>query len=120
MTIDDWNAIEKDEETNSIAIDGDLVTEIDGVAFLVQREGEQNNIVCKRIKKSTRPIIQTFETFRAFLQENKIQFIRIEGISHKYRMLELMRKTAPEDANYVLHKSQSEETKHQVYYVKTY
>lgn len=120
MKIEEWNAIEKDEETDVIAIDGDLITEIDGVAFLVQRKGNGNNVICKRIKKSTRPLIQTFETFRTFLQENNIQYIRIEGATHKYTMLELMRKTAPKEANYVLHREQSEETGHTVYYVKTY
>lgn len=120
MSIEEWNAIEKDEETDAEAVDGDLCTVIDGVAFLVQRKENGNNVICKRIKQNTKPLIQTFETFRAFLQENEIQYIRIEGISHKYTMLELMRKTAPKDANYVLHREQSEETGHTVYYVKTY
>ena len=120
MKIEEWNAIPKDNETDSIAIDGDLVTEIDGIAFLVQRKNDFNNIVCKRIRSSKTPITYTFETFRAFLQENNIQYIRIEGISHKYTMLELLRKTAPKDANYIKHSEQSKETGHTVYYVKTY
>ena len=121
MKIEEWNAIEKDPNTDSLAIDGDLVTEIDGVAFLIQRKDEGNNVICKRIRPGTKTILQTFEEFRAFCQSNGVQYIRIEGAGkHKYTLLELMRKYAPKEANYVLHKQQTEETGNKVYYVKTY
>ena len=120
MKIEEWNAIPKDEETDVIAIDGDLVTEIDGVAFLIQRKGNGNNVVCKRVSPSTTSIVRTFRTFCLWCKENNVQYIRVEGATHKYRMLELVKRICDEGANYVLHKQQTQETGHTVYYVKTY
>ena len=51
MKIEEWNTIPKDSETDSIAIDGDLVTEIDGIAFLVQRKNNFNNTKNKVLTK---------------------------------------------------------------------
>ena len=120
MKIEEWNAIEKDEETQAQAEEGDIVTVIDGVAFLIQRKNDFNNVVCKRIEESNTPITDTFITFRAFCVEHKVQYIRIEGISHKYRMLMLCLRKCPECVTVVLHKKQSEETGHTIWYVKTY
>ena len=43
MKIEEWNAIPKDEETQVIAVEGDICTTIDGVAFLIQRKNNWNN-----------------------------------------------------------------------------
>lgn len=120
MKIEEWNAIEKDEETDAEAVEGDLCTVIDGVAFLIQRRGDGNNVICKRVEPSDISIVKTFKTFTLWCKDNGIQYVRVEGISHKYRMLELVKRICDNGANYVLHREQSEETGHTVYYVKTY
>ena len=121
MKIEEWNAIEKDSETDAIAIDGDLCTEIDGIAFLVQRKNDYNNIVCYRVKKSTQSLLKTFFAFRSFLEENHIQFIRVEGgHSHTYNILKIMQRTAPSSCGLIHHDEQSRELNRVVYYVKTY
>ena len=121
MKTEEWNAIPKDNETDANAVDGDLITEIDGVAFLVQRENDWNNVVCIRTRKPTQSLLKTFHTFRAFLQQNSIQYIRIEGgHSHTYNILKIMQKTAPKYCGLVKHEEQSKELNRIVYYVKTY
>ncbi len=120
MKIEEWNAITKDTETQADAEEGDLCTVIDGVAFLIQRRNDFNNVVCKRIEENKTPITKTFVTFRAFCVEHQIQYLRIEGISHKYKMLKLCLRECPECVNVVQHLKQSEETGHTIWYVKTY
>lgn len=123
MKIEEWNAITKDAETNVVAIDGDLCTEIDGVAFLIQRKNNWNNVVCIRTAPSNISIVRTFETFRAYCQKNDIQYFRVEGISHTYKMLNLVcrlgRKNGA-DCNVVFHKTESAEYDRHIWYVKSY
>jgi len=123
MSIEEWNAIEKDEETDVIAIDGDLVTEIDGVAFLIQRKNNWNNVVCIRTAPSKTNILQTFEKFRSFCEHNEIQYFRVEGISHTYKMLYLVSRLGQKsgaDCNVIFHKQESAEYDRHIYYVKAY
>ena len=82
LTIEQWNMIPKDEETQTEAVEGDTALLINGVAFLIQRKNNWNNVVCIRLEPSKINIVQTFETFRAFCQKNDIQYFRVEGISH--------------------------------------
>ena len=123
LTLEQWNIIPKDEETDVKAIEGDTSILINGVAFLIQRKNDWNNVVCIRVEPSKINIVKTFETFRAFCAEHKIQYFRIEGISHAYRMLYLVcrmgRKTGA-DCDVVYHHKESEEYKHHIYYVKAY
>ena len=121
MKIEEWNAIPKDKETDAAALENDLCTLIDGVAFLIQRKGNINNIICKRIEKSSEPLIKTFFKFRIFCKQNAIQYIRVEGgNTHTYNILKLMRKTAPSSCGLVKAEKESEELNKVVYYVKTY
>ena len=121
MKTDDWNKIPKDEETDVLAEEGDLCTYIDGVAFLIQRKNNWNNVVCIRLKPSKINIVQTFETFRAFCQKNDIQYFRVEGISHTYRMLYLVcrlgRKNGA-DCDVRYHATESEEYDRPIHDVK--
>ncbi len=123
MKIEEWNAIPKDEETNVTAEEGDLCTYIDGVAFLIQRKNNWNNVVCIRLEPSTINIVQTFETFRAFCEKNEIQYFRVEGISHTYRMLYLVcrlgRKNGAE-CDVIYHATESTAYDRHIYYVKAY
>lgn len=123
MKIEEWNAIPKDEETNVTAEEGDLCTYIDGIAFLIQRKNNWNNVVCIRLEPSKINIVQTFETFRAFCQKNDIQYFRVEGISHTYRMLYLVcrlgRKNGAE-CDVIYHATESAVYDRHIYYVKAY
>ena len=123
MKIEEWNEIPKDEETNVTAEEGDLCTYIDGVAFLIQRKNNWNNVVCIRLKPSKINIVQTFETFRAFCEKNELQYFRVEGISHTYRMLYLVcrlgRKNGAE-CDVIYHATESAAYDRHIYYVKAY
>ena len=118
-----WNSLKKNEDTDVTAIEGDTVCYIDGIAFLIQRKNNWNNVVCIRLKPSKINIVQTFETFRAFCQKNDIQYFRVEGISHTYRMLYLVcrlgRKNGA-DCDVRYHATESAEYDRHIYYVKAY
>lgn len=121
LTIEQWNMIPKDEETQVDAVEGDTALLINGVAFLIQRKNNWNNVVCIRLKPSKINIVQTFETFRAFCQKNDIQYLRIEGHGkHHYKMLNLLIKYAPEGAGVVYAEEESKEYESNIWYVKTY
>lgn len=123
MTIDEWNAIPKDEETQVTAETGDSCVMIDGVAFLVQRKNNWNNVVCIRVEPSKESILQTFERFRAWCEAHMIQFFRVEGISHTYKMLYLvcrLGRKAGSECDVIFHKTESAEYDRHIYYVKAY
>ena len=125
MKIEEWNALEKTADTECIAAPDDLCTVIDGVAFLIQRKNEWNNVICQRIDKTNkRSLIKTFNRFRIFCHKNKIRYIRVAGgvedKSHAYSILKLMQRTSPKSCGLVLHKKESEELGINVFYVKTY
>ena len=123
MKIEEWNEIAKDEETDVKAVEGDLCTEIDGVAFLIQRKNNWNNVVCIRTAPSKTNILQTFEKFRSFCEHNEIQYFRVEGISHTYKMLYLVSRLGQKsgaDCNVIFHKQESAEYDRHIYYVKAY
>lgn len=118
MKIEEWNAITKDEETQVIAEEGDLCTVIDGVAFLVQRRNDFNNIVCIRIEENRNSILTTFCNFREWCKENELQFVRVEGISHTYKMLYLVARRC--NCNVVYDMKESKEYNSHIYYIKVY
>ena len=123
MKIEEWNAIPKDEETDVMAEEGDLVTEIDGVAFLIQRKNNWNNVVCIRTAPQTQSILKTFCNFRQFCEDNKIQYFRVEGGRHKYKMLYLVSREGQKegkDCNVVFYPAESAEYDRYIYYVKAY
>lgn len=120
MTINEWNAIPKDEETQVVAVEGDVCILIDGVAFLIQRKNDWNNVVCIRVGKCKTNILRTFNSFRDWCETLKIQYIRVEGISHTYKMLYLAQRLAPKSCNVLPALEESKEFGTHIYYVKTY
>jgi hypothetical protein len=116
-----WNNLKKNEDTDVIAIEGDVVCHISGIAFLIQRQNDGNNVVCWKVKTTKKDLVSIFAAFRAFCQKNEIQYLRIEGHGkHHYKMLNLLIKYAPEGAGVVYAEEESKEYKSNIWYVKTY
>ena len=120
-SIEWWNSLKKNEDTDVIAIEGDIVCYISGIAFLIQRKNNGNNIVCWKVKTTKKDLVSIFAAFRAFCQKNKIQYLRIEGHGkHHYKMLNLLYKYSPEGAGLAYAVEESKECKSNIWYVKTY
>ena len=120
-SIEWWNSLKKNEDTDVIAIEGDTVVYISGIAFLIQRKNDFNNVVCWKVKTTKKDLVSIFAAFRAFCQKNDIQYLRIEGHGkHHYKMLNLLYKYSPEGAGLVYAEKESEEKKRYIWYVKTY
>ena len=123
LTIEQWNIIPKDEETEVTAIEGDTALLINGVAFLIQIKNDWNNVVCIRLKPSKINIVRTFDSFRSWCALHGIQYFRVEGISHAYKMLYLVCRLGQKngaDCNVIFHKQESAEYDRHIYYVKAY
>ena len=122
-SIEWWNSLPKNEDTDVTAIEGDIVVLISGIAFLIQRQNDGNNVVCWKVKTTRKDLVSIFSTFRAFCQKNDIQYFRVEGISHTYRMLYLVcrlgRKNGA-DCDVRYHATESAEYDRHIYYVKAY
>lgn len=96
--IDFWNNYEKpNDEVTAIAIPGDLVVEIGGVLYLVQRKNEMNNIVCFRIEESDMSILTSFIILRKWLIAQNIIYIRVEGTTKRYNFLKRLNVAAGYD-----------------------
>jgi hypothetical protein len=120
-SIEWWNSLKKNEDTDVIAIEGDTVVYISGIAFLIQRQNDGNNVVCWKVKTTKKDLVSIFSTFRVFCQKNKIQYLRIEGHGkHHYKMLNLLYKYSPEGAGLAYAVEESKECKSNIWYVKTY
>ena len=120
-SIEWWNSLKKNEDTDVTAIEGDTVVYISGIAFLIQRKNDFNNVVCWKVKTTKKDLISIFSTFRAFCQKNDIQYLRIEGHGkHHYKMLNLLYKNSPEGAGLAYAVEESKEYKSNIWYVKTY
>ena len=120
-SIEWWNSLKKNDDTDVIAIEGDTVVYISGIAFLIQRQNDGNNVVCWKVKTTKKDLVSIFAAFRAFCQKNGIQYLRIEGHGkHHYKMLNLLLKYAPEGAGVVYAEEESKEYESNIWYVKTY
>ena len=120
-SIEWWNSLKKNEDTDVTAIEGDTVVYISGIAFLIQRQNDGNNVVCWKVKTTKKDLVSIFAAFRAFCQKNGIQYLRIEGHGkHHYKMLNLLIKYAPESAGVVYAEEESKEYESNIWYVKTY
>ena len=120
-SIEWWNSLKKNEDTDVTAIEGDVVCYISGIAFLIQRKNNGNNVVCWKVKTTKKDLVSIFSAFRAFCQKNKIQYLRIEGHGkHHYKMLNLLYKYSPEGAGLAYAVEESKECKSNIWYVKTY
>ena len=119
--IDWWNNLPKDKDTNVVAVEGDNVVYIDGIAFLIQRKNEWNNVVCWKVKTTKKDLVSIFAAFRAWCQKKQIQYIRVEGIGkHHYKMLYLVLRRSPETTNIVYNPTESAEYDRHIWYVKVY
>ena len=120
-SIEWWNSLKKNDDTDVTAIEGDTVVYISGIAFLIQRKNDFNNVVCWKVKTTKKDLVSIFSTFRAFCQKNDIQYLRIEGHGkHHYKMLNLLYKYSPEGAGLAYAVEESKEYKSNIWYVKTY
>ena len=120
-SIEWWNSLKKNEDTDVIAIEGDVVCYISGIAFLIQRQNDGNNVVCWKVKTTKKDLVSIFAAFRVFCQKNEIQYLRIEGHGkHHYKMLNLLYKHSPKSAGLVYAEKESEDKKRYIWYVKTY
>ena len=120
-SIEWWNSLSKNDDTNTIAAPGDNVVLINGIAFLIQRKNNFNNVVCWKVRPSKKNLVLIFNNFRKYCQKNKIQYIRVEGIGkHTYRMLSLLYKYAPEGAGLIYAADESKEYNRHIHYIKTY
>ena len=116
-----WNGLKKNEDTDVTAIEGDIAVYINGVAFLIQRKNDNNNVVCWKVRTTKKSLVSTFCTFRAFCEKQKIQYTRVEGIGkHHYKMLYLILRKAPESAGIVYHEEESAKTGRHIWYIKNY
>ena len=117
-----WNSLPKDKDADVTAIEGDSVVYIDGIAFLIQRKNNWNNVVCQKVKTTKKDLVSTFATFRAWCQKQKIQYIRVEGIGkHHYKMLYLVLRKSVPTTNIVYDEDESKELgDRHVWYVKVY
>ena len=121
-SIEWWNSLPKSEDVDSKAIEGDNVVYINGIAFLIQRKNDFNNVICWKVKSSKKDLVTIFATFRAWCQKKKIQYIRIEGIGkHQYKMLYLVLRRSPETTCIKYAEQESKETQDRhIWYVKVY
>ena len=120
-SIEWWNSLKKNEDTDVTAIEGDTVVYISGIAFLIQRQNDGNNVVCWKVKTTKKDLVSIFAAFRAFCQKNDIQYLRIEGHGkHHYKMLNLLYKYSPEGAGLAYAEEESKEYESNIWYVKTY
>ena len=87
LTIDDWNNFPKEKEVNYDAENGDIVLEIYGVLFLIQRINDMNNVICFRVEKSNKTLLQALHRLRDYLTFKNIQFLRVEGSLSRYFFL---------------------------------
>ena len=120
-SIEWWNSLPKSEDVDSKAIEGDNVVLIDGIAFLVQRKNNFNNVVCWRVKNNKNNLVSVFCKFRKYCKNNKLQYIRVEGIGkHTYKILFLVLRHAPQDAGVIYSEEESEKYNRHIWFVKTY
>lgn len=117
MDLEFWNNLKKDSETDATAEEGDLLTIIGGVAFLIQRRNDYNNVICIRVQPSRQSIKETILEFRLYCIQKEIQYIRVEGTTQRYNFL---KKIAPEGCCVHKHWTESKALGRNVFYIKLY
>ena len=86
--IEYWNSLVKPcKEVDVTAEKGDLVIEIGGIVYLLQRKNDMNNVVCFRHKKTKMSTLKSFYAYRQWLVSRCIQYIRVEGNTKRYKFL---------------------------------
>lgn len=116
-SIDDWNNFYTDDpEIMTKAEPGDLVVNIGGIMYLVQRKNNCNNIVCVRTHKTNVSVHKSFRMFHDWLIGQGIQYIRVEGNKRRYWFLQKMK--FPGDYDCLLVKD--EKPDRNIFYIKLY
>ena len=88
-----WNkTIKPSKEVEVKAIQDDLVLEIGGILYLIQRTNDCNNVVCFRLFESNMTTLTSFLELRKWLIANDIIYIRVEGNTKRYKFLEKVAK----------------------------
>lgn len=85
--IDLWNLTVKNWETETKAVKGDLVINIGGVLFLLQRKNNYNNVICYRVKETEISIQKAFIQFGQWIISKGVKYIRVEGNARRYFFL---------------------------------
>lgn len=85
--IEYWNSISKPKEADVVAERNDLVVEIGGILYLLQRNNGFNNVVCFRLKDSKMTTLQSFIEYRKWLICKGVEYIRVEGNKKRYWFL---------------------------------
>lgn len=88
MDIQIWNSLEKPDNINEEAVEGDILEKIDGVLFLLQTTNGYNNVIAYRVEPLKKLIIRTFLEYCMMIYDRYgIEFIRVEGDKGKYAFL---------------------------------
>lgn len=91
MTKEHWNKIEKPEECDCQAVEGDIVDYIDGLYCLCQCERDDvkdcNNIVVFSKDDSDVRHIKAMFKFIIELYDKGIRYIRVEGSKDRYKIM---------------------------------
>lgn len=89
MTVEDWNTLEKPDNINVIAEEGDIVEKVNGVLYLLQTRNGYNNIVAYRVEESDKFIVWTLYEYCILIHDKYgIDYVRVEGDKGKYKFLE--------------------------------
>lgn len=87
MNYQDWNKIEKPEECNCQAVEGDVTNYIDGLYCLCQRKEDCNNIAVFSKDDSDVRHIKAMFKFIIELYDKGIRYIRVEGSKDRYKIM---------------------------------
>lgn len=78
MTVKDFNEMQKPSSCDVVAKDPDLIFEIGGYVFLVQRTNDFNNVIMFYAQKPSVSVIKALEAFREYCILNDVIYLRLE------------------------------------------
>lgn len=114
--IEYWNSLVKPtKEVDVTAVEGDLVIEIGGIVYLLQRKNDINNVVCFRHKETKMSTLESFFAYRKWLVSKCIQYIRVEGNIRRYKFLSKLNPCSEYDVI-----QDTDEKDRNVFYLKLY
>ena len=115
MNYETWNLTIKNWETEVKAEKDDIVINIGGVLFLVQRKHNYNNVVCFRVKETNVSIQKAFIQFGYYIMNKGVQYIRVEGNTKRYFFLSKLNVYFPKGFNCI---RVDENENRNVFYIK--
>lgn len=78
MTVKDFNEMQKPSSCDVVAKDTDLIFEISGYVFLVQRTKDFNNVIMFYSEKPTVSVIKALGAFREYCILHDVIYLRLE------------------------------------------